>query len=312
LLTTEIDRFKAFYRSGQLTENDYDIINGLAGNLPFLLLDPNQGKHLALAKRTLTLFVTSVLQMQLSKKNALVLREKNNGSEIAYYNLGMSHGLSALSAAACKGIIVPNQLNAISFLQLFFHDTQMVFTSNVAGRETQVSGWSGTVAIHNQTKEVKEVKTLERMSWCYGTPGILYSQFLAANALHDSEAIYQTITAFENATTLPLENFLISSPTICHGYSGVLLIYNELARKTGNVKFSRFRDQIVQKLLSTFSPAYEFGFYEYDKVFRGTLYNKARRFKDTGILNGSSGVILSLLSTKSSAKEWENMFLFNK
>lgn len=69
-------------------------------------------------------------------------------------------------------------------------------------------------------------------------------------------------------------------------------------------------NKYVDLLLKQYNPNIKYGFREYDFVFRGSLYRKKKCFIDFGLLNGVSGVYLTLISyNNKNLLDWATPFL---
>ncbi len=78
-----------------------------------------------------------------------------------------------------------------------------------------------------------------RCAWCYGSPGVARSLWLAGEALDRSDYRDLAISAMEDVFRRPIATRRIDSPTFCHGVAGLLAITLRFANDTGSPDFRR-------------------------------------------------------------------------
>ena len=111
---------------------------------------------------------------------------------------------------------------------------------------------------------------------------------------------------------LSLSQLQLESPTVCHCISGLLLILNAMERYTGVKEIGVVKQRMMSYLLAQANFDNNLVFKEYDFFFRGEKYDKPRYFKDTGVLNVSGGIILTLMSLQSKQRlDWERILLIS-
>ena len=130
-----------------------------------------------------------------------------------------------------------------------------------------------------------------RLSWCYGAVAILHSLYLAAQALENQELVFWTLEKAKIFSKISLEYTQLSSPTICHGYAGLLLTFEAFYRDTNDNVFSNIIETLQSKLLALYSPLHKYGFLDVDRV-----NGKLKKTEGVNFLTGTSGVILALSS----------------
>ena len=130
-----------------------------------------------------------------------------------------------------------------------------------------------------------------RLSWCYGAVAILHSLYLAAQALENQELVFWTLEKAKIFSKTSLEYTQLSSPTICHGYAGLLLTFEAFYRDTNDNVFSNMIETLQSKLLALYSPLHKYGFLDVDRV-----NGKLKKTEGVNFLTGTSGVILALSS----------------
>lgn len=133
-----------------------------------------------------------------------------------------------------------------------------------------------------------------RDGWCYGAPGIAHSLLLAAHALQE-ESIFAFAREVLDAVCLrwQMKQNNISCPSFCHGVAGMLAVLGEFQKYNPSILYQKTIEEIIDLLSSKFDPTLPFGF-ACEVNLPGNI---APAVVDCpGLLNGSSGIALSLLN----------------
>lgn len=156
----------------------------------------------------------------------------------------------------------------------------------------------------------KIIKEKNRASWCYGTPGIARVLYLASKAVGNKTCEDFAYKCLNGLTIMQVDEFMLDSPTICHGFSGVLMIADSMYKETKQENFKKLSDLICKKILSTEDQSYDFLYYNYDYSFKGKTFASKQNFEDLSLLEGATGVILALLSyTSKEDLIWKKILL---
>lgn len=133
-------------------------------------------------------------------------------------NLGLAHGiagpLALLSTAMRRGVIVAGRAEAIERILAFFDRWRCGsgWRAWWPGRITRAEWRSGIVAQRGP----------QRPSWCYGAPGLVRAQQLAALALNDPQRQQQAEDAFAGCVTDEHQLAQLVDGTLCHGWAGLV------------------------------------------------------------------------------------------
>ena len=97
----------------------------------------------------------------------------------------------------------------------------------------------------------------------------------------------------------------VISPTFCHGLSGLCCLTRKFYEYTDDDFFYEVYMKILDHLLESYSDQYPFGFKD-TEIEEGHIVNK----DEIGLLTGTSGVILTILSCYQPVKtQWDSIFL---
>jgi lantibiotic biosynthesis protein len=212
------------------------------------------------------------------------------------FNLGLSHGvtgiLAFLSIARLKGILVEGQKELILTLSQWLKSKAFVYN--------QVVYWPPTISWNEETNNQSLLFTQNiNDSWCYGTPGISRTLFLAGKALEDDKLIEFASNAFEKIFLKSEKERNLPGPALCHGNAGLLLITLEMSKNKKD-QFDPYIKPLFQNTLNSYAQENLFGFSDLEM---NTTQQYVRVHKP-GFLEGSSGILLALLSTQSKEFNW--------
>jgi lantibiotic biosynthesis protein len=125
-----------------------------------------------------------------------------------------------------------------------------------------------------------------RTAWCYGTPGVARSLWLAGKALNQPRFCEQAIEAMPAVYRRPERG--MDSPTFCHGVAGLLQITLRFGHDTGHSLFAVQAATLVAQLLGLYEPNSLLGYRDHE--LGGRLVDRP------GLLDGAPGVALALLA----------------
>jgi hypothetical protein len=141
-------------------------------------------------------------------------------------------------------------------------------------------------------------------AWCYGSPGIARSLWLAGEALNRDTYRHLAVAAIEAVLRRPIHARQIDSPTFCHGVAGLTQIVLRFAHDTGLPELAEGARSLVQQLLSLHEPDSLLGF--------RAIERDGRRVDQPGVLDGAPGVALVLLAAASDTEPtWDRLFLLS-
>lgn len=92
----------------------------------------------------------------------------------------------------------------------------------------------------------------------------------------------------------------ILNNAICHGRSGIMLLFNLMYLDTGKIQFKTISDNLFREIVRAASNS-EYIFVERDVYFRGVNFDKVIDYIDFGLLNGVSGIVLALMAQRTGA-----------
>lgn len=285
-----------------LNETIYDVMYGLTGTANYLLNFRSESR----VKNTLSnilRYLVEISQISIDgvpkfsirvDQSQMVSLSKFNDSKMRYVNLGVSHGIPGILLILCKsyklGIYVENQLEAIKCLSEYIFNSCIKNTDTVFWESQKIIGIENNKAVP------------ARDAWCYGTPGVAYSLLIAASILNDERLKNLAIDSMKTSLNRLRE---VISPTFCHGLSGLCCLSRKFYEYTNDNYFYEMYINLLKNILDLYSDKHPFGFIN-KELEKGEITNK----NEIGLLMGSTGVILTILSCYSPIKtQWDSIFL---
>ena len=212
-----------------------------------------------------------------------------------HLNCGLAHGipgpLALMALAHAAGVEVPGLRDAIVAIATWLCDHR---ADDVWG-----VNWPTMVALPGAVPPRPEPS---RAAWCYGSPGVARSLWLAGAALDDERLMSLATEAMQAVYRRPLYERQIDSPTFCHGVAGLLQITLRFAHDTGQAVFAEAAANLSDQLLAAYDPDRLLGFCSLEPG--GNAVDQA------GLLDGAPGVALVLLAAATDAEPtWDRLFL---
>lgn len=227
------------------------------------------------------------------------------------FNLGLAHGipsvLALLSIAYLQGIVLEGQKEAIQIIVDWLQSKKKMIEGTVF--------WENRCSFEEEVLKVSQISSDGLVEgWCYGTPGVARVLYLAGKALKNIELQKLALGAFLGLfSRIDIKNHYLS-PTFCHGLSGVLTIGRLMARDSGSIELAKWNERVEGVLLTHYHPSSPFGFKE---IILDFFQQKDKTSTiivqdNLGILSGSSGVLLSLLTKNIKSLHWTKIFLIEE
>ncbi|MDE2351549.1 MAG: lanthionine synthetase C family protein [Alphaproteobacteria bacterium] len=141
-------------------------------------------------------------------------------------------------------------------------------------------------------------------AWCYGSPGVARALWLAGDALDEPRYRDAALEAVRAICARPWQARQISSPTFCHGVSGLAHIVLRFAQDTDLPWLWEASRAMLDMLLELYEPDSVLGFRAHEP--------EGRRIDRPGFLDGAPGVAAALLAFATDrAPCWDRVFLLS-
>jgi lantibiotic modifying enzyme len=291
---------------------EYDVVNGAAGTLAYLLTLPESDELALQASNKLIdylIWLSGFDEHGLHTcdrwhvpHELLSTEQKRQMYPKGIYDCGLAHGIAGpLAALACawrKGRKRPGHYEAINHITLWlmqhsFYDTW---------------GINWPIVVEPDALQSKVMQSAPRKpgraAWCYGAPGIARAIWLTGQALNKQFLQHVAVQAIEAVLQRPQTHTRIISPTFCHGWAGLLQICLRFANETGNEVLRASIPAIVEQILSSYRASTPLGFQ--DVEIEGALVDQV------SWLTGAPGVAMTLLAAATAVEpDWDHALLIS-
>ncbi|OWT47260.1 hypothetical protein CER22_32180 [Bacillus sp. K2I17] len=275
----------------------FDAIYGISGITKYLLLFTEEEKMNNLSVKLLNILVYMsgykkdgellLPRWHIKKENLRVERDRVN-YPTGYLNFGVAHGIAGplmvLGESYKKGIIVENHLNAIA--NIVNEYKRCVYELN--GSTYWPNMLSPEQFLDNQNNFHKEVNN---ESWCYGAIGIAKVLLNTGICIEDHKLSNWALSIIEQKSQLEIKELLLNSPTLCHGYAGVLSILKSTYNIQASSILKQGMDKIGKQIINMYDENSQYGFWNIES---SKNIGEIREDKNT-FLDGTAGIILALL-----------------
>jgi len=292
--------------------HDYDVVNGAAGVLGYLVtIDHPDDEALAAIEMLLEYLIWLAGVDETSGRERWfippeLLPNAPGTTHRAryphgYFDCGLAHGipgpLASLASAWLHGYRLPGHREAMHFL------SDWIIQRHV--RDTWGINWPAGIPLE-MAGSANDWRTLPpaQAAWCYGAPGIARALWLAGTALDNDDVRQAAIAAIEAVLRRPAPERGIFTPSLCHGLAGLLTICLRFAHETPNATVHQQIPLIASQLLDAGDPESPLGFREQERA--------GVRVDHPGWLNGTPGIALALLAAATSvAPDWDHALLIS-
>lgn len=211
-------------------------------------------------------------------------------------NCGLAHGvpgpMALMALALEEGVEIPGLSETV------WHLAQWL----VAHRLETATGVSWPTMIPLTSEGKLEEPPTSHTAWCYGTPGVARSLWLAGRALGQPSLCDLAIDGMAEVYRRDTPERGIDSPTFCHGVAGLLQVTLRFAHDTGRPEFTRWANTLTDQILDRYEPDSLLGYRD--------LEPGSRKIDHAGLLIGSPGVVLALLAASTGVRpDWDRLFL---
>jgi hypothetical protein len=316
LLVKEIESFLAQIKNNTKDISLYhcNLIYGLGGVIAYLLMRKNQWFLNKLAKECLVALVhllktpknldgNSVPGWYVSPENQFMEITKQtcpNGS----FNLSMAEGLagclSVLSLAAWEGFASPDLVNTINTVASWLQKKTILKDSSIC--------WPHTIPLELESQDIQARNNLPfDSSWYQGSFSIAISLYLAGRAMNDKGLKTLAEESFISLISLPEQQPNNIDVSMAWGKAGLLMMTYRMSKWTNNLFLYKQVLKLQNEIQNSYNPNNPLGF---QKIYVDSS-GKGHQLNDAGLLEGSVGIALSLLSVSGGIEDimWDRAFL---
>lgn len=275
---------------------DFDVVSGASGILLYYVSKPSlDGPHAAVSElvEALAHLLTRRAEFpawhtppdQMTPNMRSVWRD-------GCLNCGMAHGitgvLAALSLAWIAGAQTAMAADAI-------HTASRWLVSN-SSRDEWGPNWPVAFSLGDSQTSPK----YSRSAWCYGSPGICRSLWLAGQAVKDTSYIEFARSVWNGFLGRPRSKWQVYTPSFCHGLAGILQIAMRFNEEDPTSTTTSLIHLLLEEIISGYDPVLPFCFSD--------VQPDGERLNRPGVLEGAAGILLVLLTSLYGHTNWDRAF----
>ena len=314
LLKEKIEFIRNEISRNNLKTEYYDLSNGLAGiGMFYLNVFDLTEKEREIIKKILECLIQIHMRNKKGERNWFIRCENQIREEDRIIfrqgslDLGLAHGIVGvalfLSKAYSQGIIMPYQEEVIMELVNFY--------LKIGKEEKGIWGCPSQLGLEDFiTKNYSDDIRKHRMSWCYGSLGILRAFQLIGRNMKNVLLEEFALKHLLKIAVSNISDYKLESPILCHGYAGLIVILNLLNLESPCESLENRLKEILQIEYTFYNTQSHFGFKD-----RGVSVEKGIRkveeVEEYSLLNGSHGILLSLHSLVNCKSDWEQRLFVN-
>jgi lantibiotic biosynthesis protein len=284
---------------------DYDSLYGISGVAAYLLTRSHSG----IAQPSLNAILRALVRFTYVAEGGLLSGTPKSlltGHfaedplyEYGLVNCGLAHGvpgpLAILSLARSQGFIVEGMDDAIGIIADWLLANSM--------QDRWGFDWPAAIALDEAGQCLPAINA-SRAGWCYGSPGVARSLWLAGDALKCSKYQEQAVAIMEASIKRLGAGVKSDSLTFCHGLAGLLQIVLRFYNNVDSEFFLNASRLLFDRLVSFYDPSSLLGFRE--------IVGRDRPLDSPRIIDGAAGISLALVAATHSAEPcWDRMFMLS-
>lgn len=285
-----LDAYVVDAYSFALEVGNFDFLHGSCGLLQYLLTTQEAATYARDFVQRLDETKIQIDEDRIAWISNITFWERNEG----VFNFGLAHGMPAILLMLSK-IINGNYLEDDQTARKLLAGCVRFILS-----EKLDAGCASTFP-HYFSDDVPRAES--RLAWCYGDLGICITLWVAGDTLDDPFFKEEAITICLKTTKRkdPLDTGIMDAG-ICHGSTGVALLYLRLYQLTGVEDFRRAADFWIE---DTMQRAH---FEDGQAGFK--MWTKDGYLNEVNVLNGIAGIGLVLLThAMETPGNWEDLLL---
>ena len=249
VLKRKLKRVRKHLEDGKVCYEDYDSLDGLSSSLRYLIEFKEKDEFRLLINDIVNYFISLTTNNKDNYPNYYIktdrldeLRKIRNPHGIIDY--GMAHGMSGVLSSLSLVKIAGLEVNGIEeCIKNLLHKIGKT-VKHING----INYWPGIVKIDDYLNNTINEYNINDYGWCYGVAGTARAIFLGGQACGELEYINLAKETF-NQISLNIEKIDLTTYIICHGYSGLLVILNEMYIDTSSKLLQKAADVIASKTL---------------------------------------------------------------
>ncbi|MGL5646440.1 MAG: lanthionine synthetase C family protein [Clostridium sp.] len=283
---------------GKVRYSDYDCILGVTSVLRYLLeyKDYRNNNELIIKGAEYLIRLTELKEykgVRIPKyhiKNEEIIDDvEKKQYKDGVVNFSVSHGIAGIMVTL--GLIKENGIRVDGIEEAINRLMQEFIEYRHHDEVAKSIYWPAMLDGQSYIRKRKNENLSKKDTWCYGTPGIARALYLTGKIMKETNVEKIGLDALIKLAEKDVNCYKLNLGIVCHGYSGLLMIFLEMYRETGMSLFKKRSEEIVDEIIKCFEEESIFGFYDKVSNLNGAemkIYNKIN------ILEGTLGIGLAL------------------
>ncbi|MBB1385588.1 lanthionine synthetase C family protein [Pseudoalteromonas sp. SG45-5] len=275
-------------------QGEVEMVLGLGGYTPYAAKRAKYSDQTQLFNQIVSGFASTATrldngQITWSQPAESVYRFYKDDKSAPEHNLGLAHGVPGIIAALLPALTIPSLKEQVRDLllgscdwllaqQATEHTSHACFASHAGGK-------------HNS-----------RLGWCYGDLTIALTLARAGNALDKPSYVEKALEIALHASKRDAKSAFINDAGLCHGYFGLMTIYQLLHKAMPNSDLKQAMFIWLEYGLKEFADKGMQSLYTFNGI------EKAHK-EDFSFLMGYSGIGMMLISVLTDDIDWADCLL---
>lgn len=269
-VSTEIDQYINLNFKNYLQSKNFDFLHGATGICCYLLERLN--KKDAHFKKSIFEYIDSIHSAAIMDNSEIKWIDSKNST-----NISLSHGMSSIIILLCK-IHSSGHKNTINLIELIEKSVKYILSQKIDPNK---------YGSYFPYGSIEESISGSRLAWCYGDLGVGLCLLEASKTLNDDNLKKEALQIFDFALTrTDLKKNLIYDTSICHGTTGIAIIFKKIFELTNEKKYNVAAKYWIEKTIEL---------YREDKIFYLIDQGKYDPYR-TSLLEGKIGIALGILN----------------
>jgi lantibiotic biosynthesis protein len=276
-----------------MQEGNYDLMFGGLGMALYELEKPE--KDIVYLKTCIDLLQKSSQKMDIgiSWFQSPIMNQSDDKKKI--YNLGLAHGLPSIIVFLSKCYIL--NIEQEKTYNLIENSINWLLSCKVSDNEISLFPYS----IKDNEKGV-----FSGLRWCYGDFGVSLALLFASKATGNLFWQEEAIEIAEKVALRTNQNDTIIDAHLCHGTSGIAVMFDILFSQTQNIIFKNATDFWLEETIKKYRPS------ESQVLFNSYKGTDFGWIETNGFLEGNAGIGLALLGlTNKNSYSWSTLLLLS-
>jgi hypothetical protein len=214
-----------------------------------------------------------------------------------HLDFGLRNGIGGMLLVMVKAynnsIVIPGQEKAM-------HNILYTYRKYAISRDNSIY-WPGILKLDSQI-DFKEVSNMKE-TWAYGALAIARVLQLAGNCVQDDDLIDWASKIMLNKSRMLPKEFGVMKASLCHGYSGLLCIFDAVHRNDSSIEYFNMSNELLKKIMNLYTNDPRPAFKLKKILLISDRITEVETSDDYTVSEGNTGIMLSLLSAFSTAKQ---------